>query len=55
MNFTYTALIDLGHQSQEALYVASVMAEFHAFNCVGHFVACVVNGADDGNALHALA
>jgi hypothetical protein len=55
VNFTRTALIELGHQSQEAAYVASVMGEFHAFKGVSHFVACVVDGADDGNALHALA
>jgi hypothetical protein len=55
VNFTRTALIELGHQSKEAAYVASVMGEFNAFNGVGHFVACVVDGADDCNALHALA
>jgi hypothetical protein len=34
---------------------ASIVPEFNAFNGVGHFVACVVDAADNGNALHALA
>lgn len=34
---------------------ASIVREFNALNGVGHLVACVIDAADHGNALHALA